>query len=285
MTTHETILAERLARAPEPDEIEDHVALDLEVPEVAIVTLARPDKHNALSLASWTRLTAVFGELTVRRDVRAVVVRGGARVFGAGADIAEFPQVRMTGKDAINYNETIARALTAVADLPVPVVAMVRGPAVGGGCELAAACDLRVSSANAWYGIPIGRLGVTLGYVEAKALVRLIGVGNLKRLLFEGELVDANEAFRMGLVEYVVEDDELEGRTARLVATVTGNALVTMRAAKLVSDMCVRTLTSRDTEQLARATVEAYQGDDLVEGVAAFTERRPPVFTQGRNHR
>lgn len=276
-------LALRLSAAPEPSTVEDNVALDLTQPEVAIVTLDRPDKHNALSLASWTRLATIFTQLASQPNLRAVVVRGGAKVFGAGADIAEFPQVRLTAEHAIAYNETIARALTAVADLPVPVVAMVRGLAVGGGCELAAACDLRVSSDRSRYGIPIGRLGVTLGYVEAKAIARLIGVGNLKRLLFEGELLDAAEAHRIGLVEYVVDDAELEGRTAKLIATAVSNAAVTMRAAKLVADMCERSLTPRDTEQLVRATVEAYQGEDLKEGVAAFSERRQPVFTQGRN--
>jgi len=273
----------RLSAAPEPSTVEDNIALDLTLPEVAIVTLARPDKYNALSLASWIRLATIFNDLASVANLRGVVVRGGEKVFGAGADIAEFPQVRMTGEDAIAYNETIARALTAVADLPVPVIAMVRGLAVGGGCELAAACDLRVSSDRTRYGIPIGRLGVTLGYVEAKAIARLIGVGNLKRLLFEGELLDAAEAHSIGLVEYVVEDTELETRTAKLIATIVSNAAVTMRAAKLVADMCERTLTPRDTEQLVRTTVEAYQGSDLKEGVAAFTERRDPVFTQGRN--
>lgn len=283
MMSDQAAIALRLSMAPELGTVEDNVALDETLPEVAIVTLDRPDKYNALSLASWTRLSTIFTQLASRPNLRVVVVRGGAKVFGAGADIAEFPQVRMTGEHAIAYNETIARALTAVADLPVPVVAMVRGLAVGGGCELAAACDVRVSSDRSRYGIPIGRLGVTLGYIEAKAIVRLIGVGNLKRLLFEGELLDAAEAHRIGLVEYVVADTELESRTARLAATVVSNAAVTMRAAKLVADMCERPLTPRDTEQLVRATVEAYQGDDLKEGVAAFSERREPVFTQGRN--
>jgi enoyl-CoA hydratase len=276
-------LALRLSVAPEHSTVEDNVALDLTLPELAIVTLHRPDKYNALSLASWSRLAAIFTHLASAVNLRAVVVRGGEKVFGAGADIAEFPLVRMTGEHAIAYNETIARALTAVADLPVPVIAMVRGLAVGGGCELAAACDLRVSSDRSRYGIPIGRLGVTLGYVEARAVARLIGVGNLKRLLLEGELLDAAEAHRIGLVEYVVEDTQLEARTAKLIATIVDNAPVTMRAAKLVADMCDRTLTSRDTEHLVRATVEAYQGTDLKEGVAAFIERRDPVFTQGRN--
>src|SRR5699024_4468936 len=123
-----------------------------------------------------------------------------------------------------------------VADVPVPVVAMVRGLAVGGGCELAAACDLRVSSQNARYGIPIGRLGVTLGYVEAKALTRLIGVGNLKRLLFEGDLIDAMEAERIGLVEVVVPDSDLENRTAALLSAILSSAKVTISASKLVAD-------------------------------------------------
>lgn len=275
-------LAEHLAAPCSESDVESGIAVAAGPHGTAVVTLARPDKLNALSLASWERLADVFEALGADPAVRVAVVRGSGGAFGAGADIAEFPEVRMTGAAAVRYNETIAWALSAVAAVPVPVIAMVRGLAVGGGCELAAACDLRVSSENARYGIPIGRLGVTLGYVEAQALVRLIGSGQLKRILLEGELLDAAEAHRIHLVEYLVADESLETRTATLVARIVSSAAVTIRAAKLVADMCDRPLTARDTEHLVRATVEAYEGPDLKEGVAAFTERRRPEFTQGK---
>ena len=222
--TEPAVLAQVLRGDPEPGSVTDHVALE-RVGSVAVVTLARPEQYNALSLASWRRLGDIFTDLGAEGDLRAVVVRGaGDRAFGAGADIKEFPQVRLSPEDALVYNESIAAALTAVASLAVPVVAMVQGLAVGGGCELAAACDVRLASQQARFGIPIGRLGVTLGYTEADALVRLIGPAALKYLLFSGRLVDADEALRMGLVQRVVATEDLVDETVELLGAVLASA-------------------------------------------------------------
>lgn len=276
-----TALAELLRADPPAESIVDGVATQ-RCGAVAVVTLARPEVHNALSLAAWRRLRAVFGELAADPDLRAVVVRGaGGKAFGAGADIAEFPAVRTGAAVALAYNETLAEALRAVAAVPVPVIAMVRGLAVGGGCELAAACDVRVAATDARFGIPIGRLGVTLGLTEASALVRLIGPAALKELLFSGRLVDADEAGRMGLVQRLVAPAELVDTTVALVDAILAASATTIRAAKAVADMCGRPLTATDTERLTRLAVEAYDGVDLKEGVAAFLARRPPVFDGG----
>lgn len=263
---------------PDPATVIHHIGAQRSGP-VAVVTLARPDAHNALGYASWRRIADVFNDFAEDDDLRAVVVRGaGDRAFGAGADIAEFPDRRFGAAAAVDYNEAIACALRAVTRVQAPVVAMLRGLAVGGGCELAAACDVRIAGRGARFGIPIGRLGVTLGYTEADALVRLIGHANLKYLLFSGRLIDADEALRMGLVQQVVDADHLAETTGELVDAILASSPVTMRAAKVVSDMCLRPLTAADTEYLARITVEAYAGPDLKEGVAAFTERRAPRF-------
>jgi enoyl-CoA hydratase len=186
----------------------------------------------------------------------------------------------MTAAAAFTYNRSIARALEAVMACPLPVVGMVRGLAVGGGCELAAACDVRVCSDDSRFGVPIGRLGVTLGLSETRALARLIGPGRLKELLFSGRLVDAAEARAIGLVERVVTRERLAGEVAELVSTIVASAPATMRAAKLVTDTWGRSLAPHDAEALVEATVEAYEGADLREGVAAFLERRPPRFWQ-----
>ncbi|MEW2546274.1 enoyl-CoA hydratase-related protein [Streptomyces sp. NPDC047002] len=249
----------------------------------AVVTLAEPGSHNALTLGSWRRLEEVFTRLAGDRELRAVVVRGaGDRAFAAGADIKEFPHTRLTAADATEYNESIARALRAVERLPVPVVAAVRGLAVGGGCELAAACDVRIATESARFGIPVGRLGVILGYTETTALARTIGPAALKYLLFSGDLVDAGTALGLGLAQRVVPDAEFEEAVAAFVAGVHRQSAVTMRAAKLVTGMHGRPLTAADSELLSRLTVEAYEGDDLKEGVAAFRERRPADFGRAR---
>ena len=259
----------------------DGVAVHVDGP-VATVTLARPERLNALSLATWSRVRDVFGSLAAVDGLRLVLVRGaGDKAFAAGADISEFPELRLSAADAQSYNRVIGDALNAVAALPLPVIAVVHGLAIGGGCELAAACDVRIASTDARLGIPIGRLGVTLGYVESRVLVRLIGPARLKDLLFSGRLVDASEAMAIGLVDRVVAPAELEQAVDAMVQSIISAAPITMRAAKLVTDMCDRPLGEADVHLLTDLTLAAYDGSDLKEGVAAFLEKRRPQFGGG----
>lgn len=277
-------LRQLLESDPPADEVSDRVALQ-KVESVAVVTLSHPEAHNTLALASWQRLRSVFDALANDPNLRAVVVRGaGTKAFAAGADINELPQNRMTAAAATNYNECIADALRSVGAIPVPVIASVRGLAVGGGCELSTACDIRIVTADAKFGIPIGKLGVILGYAEADTTARLIGPAALKYLLFSGELIKAEEAFRLGLVQKIVLPDELAASTAKLVGQICNQSDITMRASKLISDMHGRTLTAADTELLSRLSVEAYEGDDLKEGVAAFAEGRRSVFSRQKGN-
>jgi enoyl-CoA hydratase len=273
----------RLLAAEHPGDGSGEIVVAERAGDVAVVTLNRPASHNALTLAGWRRLRSIFDELARDGTVRAAVIKGaGYRAFAAGADIKEFPAVRLGAAAAVEYNESVAAALDCLMLAPFPVIAMIRGLAVGGGCELAAACDVRLSEAGAKFGIPIGRLGVILGYTEASALARLIGPAELKYLLFSGELIEADEARQLRLVQRVVEPRRLVNETAQLLEAIVAGSEVTMRAAKQVVNMLGRPLTAQDTEQLSRLNVEAYGGSDLAEGVTAFQARRPPVFTMKR---
>lgn len=263
---------------PPVDGVIDRVALQ-RYRGVAVVTLSHPQAQNALNLASWRRLKLLFDDLANETELRAVVVRGaGGKAFAAGADIKEFPDTRMTVVDATDYNEAVAPCLRALSAVPVPVIAAVRGLAVGGGCELTTACDVRIATEDARFGIPLGKLGVILGFTEAEAVARLIGPAALKYLLFSGELIDVNDAARWGLVEKVVAPDDLAEVTARLVGQICRQSAVTMRSTKVVANMYGRALTGADTDALIRFSVEAYGGADVREGVAAFNQRRPPRF-------
>jgi enoyl-CoA hydratase len=271
-------ISQLLATPPPAEAVVDRVALQRHR-DVVVVTLSHPEAHNALNLASWRRLEQLFDDLAGDPDLRAVVLRGaGDKAFAAGADIKEFPDTRMTARAAADFNESVAAALTALVAVPVPVIAAIRGLAVGGGCELSTACDVRIASDDARFGIPIGKLGVILGFTEADTVARLIGPAALKYLLFSGELVDVTEAARWGLVQMIVAPDALADATARLVGQICRQSAVTMRASKAVANMHGRALTAADTDALIRFNVEAYEGADVREGVAAFSQGRPPKF-------
>jgi enoyl-CoA hydratase len=184
----------------------------------------------------------------------------------------------MTAVQATYYNECVASTLRALVAVPVPVIAAVRGMAVGGGCELSAACDVRIAADDARFGIPIGKLGVILGYTDAEVAARLVGPAGLKYLLFSGELIGAHEALRLGLVQKVVAVSDLASETARLVTQICRQSQTTMRASKMVADMVGRALPAADTDLLTRLSIEAYEGDDLKDGVAAFIQGREPAF-------
>ncbi|MCH9668561.1 MAG: enoyl-CoA hydratase/isomerase family protein [Actinomycetia bacterium] len=263
---------------PPADAVVDRVALQRHQ-GVAVITLSCPEALNALNLASWRRLNRLLDELSVESSLRVIVLRGaGERAFAAGADITEFPDTRMTTADAATYNGTLATCLHALTAVPVPVIAAVRGLAVGGGCELSAACDVRIATEDARFGIPLGKLGVILGLTEADIVARLIGPAGLKYLMFSGELIDVDTALRWGLVQKVVAADDLAESVARLVGQICRQSAVTMRTSKAVANMHGRALTAADTDALIRFSVDAYEGDDLREGVTAFREGRPPNF-------
>jgi enoyl-CoA hydratase len=249
----------------------------------AVVTLCRPAQHNALNLAGWTRLGEVFTSLADVASLRAVVIRGaGARAFSAGADISEFPTNRLTPEDAEHYNTAIATALNAVQALPVPVIAMVDGLAVGGGCELAAACDLRIASTQSRFGIPIGRLGVILGLTETRAVARALGPANLMYLVASGKLIDAAQAASTGFVQQVVPRDELHAEVCGLVANIAASSEVTIGATKVIAALSADASVSDDHPILRSLHDRAYGGPDLKEGVAAFLVGRAPQFTAER---
>ncbi|HZD70241.1 MAG TPA: enoyl-CoA hydratase-related protein [Actinomycetes bacterium] len=248
----------------------------------AVVTLQKPDQLNALDHAAWLRLGGLLHDLRSRTDLRLVVLRGaGDRAFAAGADISEFPQERLSVQAALRYNEAVATAIRRLMTLPVPVIAMVNGLAVGGGCELAAACDVRVAAAHSRFGIPVGRLGVMLGPLEAYAVARVIGTARLKWLLFSGALISAEHALSIGLIDQVVASHDLPRQVASLVKNILDSSATTMRAAKQVSSIVSRGPTLDDFDLVTRLSVETYDGPDLKRGVASFLERTTPEPGEG----
>ncbi len=244
---------------------------------IATVRLDGPDKHNVLDVEGWRRLAAAFDELSEREDVQCVSVCGtGGRAFSAGSDIGRFAEERDTPADIERYSSVIASALEAIQRCKAPTVAIIEGICVGGGLEIAACCDLRVCGESSRFGAPINRLGLTMSYDELEPLVRLLGHSPVLELLLSGDLVGAERAQQVGLVNRVHPDvavvEQGYGLAARIAA---GAPLVNRWHKRFVRRLLDPTPVTADEREEAFA---AFATADYREGRTAFMEKREPRF-------
>ncbi len=244
---------------------------------VAVVTINRPDKLNALNDRVMEELDACFTALHHDDAVRGVILTGaGAKAFVAGADIGELAQQSpIQGQDRSIRGQ---RILNRIEHLGKPVVAAVNGFALGGGCELAMACHVRVASDNARLGTPEVKLGIMCGYAGTQRLPRLVGKGRALEMLLSGEMVDAQEAHRIGLVNKVVPQDKLLAESEALLRKMLANGPVSLRftldAVNSGLEMAF------DDAQRHEATLFGLicTTEDMKEGTKAFLEKRPAQF-------
>jgi enoyl-CoA hydratase/carnithine racemase len=260
--------------APSPTVL---LAVDCES-HIATLTLNRPEALNAISRQLAAELLATCDALTERDDVWAIIVTGvGERAFCAGADLKE--RRMLAPQERAAHTVEIEAAAEALAGLPMPTIAAVRGFALAGGAELAIACDLRVAAEDATFGFPEVKIGIFPGAGGALRLPRIVGGGAARDLLFTGRRVTAEEAFRLGLVDRLVPAERVLEAAADLAISITANAPLAVRAVKRALEESQGT--PRDD---ARRAVNALRAalddtDDYVEGLAAFAERRSPRFT------
>ena len=250
--------------------------LDLAVDgHVGVLTIDRPEKRNAMTAAMWAALPGLLAELADDAEVRVLVVTGAGPSFCAGADLADL----LGGPDADDpMAEVRAGNLAAQAALrafPKPTVAMIRGHCIGGGVEIAVSCDLRFADPTAVFGVTPAKVGIVYPPASTKALLDLVGPAVTKYLLFSGELLDADAALRVGLVDRLVEAD-LEGEVRRFADLLATRSALTQRATKeVVAALAAGTDGATVADRWYRETVAA---GELAEGVAAFAERRAPRF-------
>lgn len=268
-----------LDSSPEATKVTNGVAVRRDG-QLAQVVLSRPEVRNALDLAMWRQVASAFDQLASVEQYTVIILRGAGGNLSAGSDITQFPDHRTGIAAADEYNAAIGTALTAVMRVPHPVIAMISGLAVGGGCELACAADLRVASSDARLGIPIRRLGVSVGPTEVRALLRVLGPARLKDLLLTGRLVDAHEAHRIGLVDRVVPPAQLAEATLEIARQIAAGAPLAAVANKLTIDALTDGTLDELDGRLRELTVTIYEGPDLQEGIRAFVEKRDPVFRQ-----
>lgn len=244
---------------------------------VGFLLIDRPERRNALSLAMWEAIPGLLAELLARK-VRVIVIRGaGDLPFCAGADISEFETVRASSEGARRYEEGNVRTFNAIGACPVPTIAMIRSFCIGGGLGLAAACDLRIASVDAEFGIPPGRLGLAYPPQALRYIVAAIGAPAAKDIAFTARRVKAEEAARIGLINRLVENAKLETETQELAATIADNAPLSLRAAKLAIDR-VSGHSHADDASVEQAAERCFDSADYREGRTAFLEKRRPVF-------
>jgi len=244
---------------------------------VAVVTLNRPAKRNAVTLGMWRELGALFSRLGADGSVRAVVLAGSGGHFCAGADIAEFGEVRRGADDVAVYEEAVDGATRALLALPKPAIAAVTGYCVGGGAGLAMACDFRIATADARLGIPASRLGIVYGTLDSRNLISLVGLARAKEILFAGRQLDAREALAIGLVDRVVETDARQAAIG-FAAEIARNAPLAIAGAKLTLNALAAGEAHARAAEIQAAIAKAAESRDYAEGVSAFREKRRPVF-------
>lgn len=245
---------------------------------VARVTINRPQAHNALSKETNEELRQLAGELASNPEVRVVLLRGaGAKSFCAGADLKERKGVGAA--ETGPYVDAISGAINAWAQLPQPTIAVVNGYAFGGGMEIAIACDIRIASDNALFGLTEVRLGIMPGAGGTQRLPRLIGVAAAKELILLGKRIDANKALAIGLVSKVVPNAELDAAEAELLTDLEACAPLSLRMAKEAIDRGVEV----GIEEGLRIERSCYNqtlfSEDRNEGLAAFADKRAPQYT------
>lgn len=245
---------------------------------VGFITINRPKALNALNKDVFSELSPLLDEIAMDSTVRVVIITGsGDKSFIAGADIAYMlPMPSPEGKE---WGEIGQRVLRKIEQLPQPVIAAVNGFALGGGCELAMACDIRIASEKAKFGQPEVTLGIIPGFAGTQRLPRLVGRGKAKELLFTAELIDAQEAYRIGLVNKVVPPEEL-------ISAATAMAAKIMKHGPYAVQLCKEAVNVGLEVDLE--TGSRYEGTlfgvtcataDKHEGMSAFLEKRKPVFT------
>ncbi|NQX95993.1 MAG: enoyl-CoA hydratase/isomerase family protein [Erythrobacter sp.] len=248
------------------------IRLEIEGP-VAHVLIDRPESRNAFNMDMWERMAAVLEQVEAQSQLRVVVLRaaqaGGA--FCAGADIKEL----LANKDDEAWRTANQAAINRVqhrlARLTPPTIAFIEGDCIGGGCGLALACDLRLATSAARFGITPAKLGLVYPFHDVKLLTDLVGPGQAKRILFTGGLIDAEEALRIGLVEMVADSP------SEMVAAIRSASPHSNRENKKFVRRALEGQSHEDADTL-RIFAEAFTGADFLEGTSAFVEKRKPDF-------
>jgi enoyl-CoA hydratase/carnithine racemase len=244
------------------------------------MTFNQPEKHNAMSVEMWSGVAEILDDFACDPAIRVVVMTGaGTRAFVSGADISQFEQQRSGANGQQAYDAMTLEGRRKLGSFGKPTIAMIRGYCLGGGLAIAMQADLRIASSDSQFGIPAARLGIAYGFEGLRRLVSLVGPAHARMILYTGDRMDANEAYRIGLVNRVVPAEDLESNVFGLAERIAANAPLSVTASKIAIDQVLLDPNDRDLEKLRRATAACFDSEDYREGRAAFMEKRKPQFT------
>jgi len=244
--------------------------------KIGYVTINRPDALNALNTEVLSELTDVFNRIDKDENVGIAIVTGMGRAFVAGADIAQMRDLNgIEGRDMTIQGQEV---MNLIESINKPVIAAVNGFALGGGCELSMACDIRIASEKAKFGQPEVNLGIIPGYGGTQRLPRLVGKGMAKYLIYSAEMIDAEEAYRIGLVQKVVPAESLIEEAEKVAKTILSKAPIAIKMAKVAINNGLNTDLKTGVQLEAEAYTSTFVSEDRVEGMSAFLEKRAANF-------
>jgi enoyl-CoA hydratase len=243
--------------------------------EIALVTVSRPQALNALNTGFFVEMNRLLDELE-DLPLRGMIITGEGKAFVAGADIAEM--VDMDSTAGYCFSKTGHDTFRRIEMLPYPVIAAVNGFALGGGCELALSCDIRIASTYAKFGQPEVNLGLIPGYAGTQRLPRLIGLSNALYLLMTGDMINAEEAFRIGLVQRITEPEQLIPTAMAIAKTIASKGPKAVQTVKSVTRKGMVAGFTEGSELEAKAFGDSFGNGESGEGMKAFLEKRKPVW-------
>ncbi|HLW71670.1 MAG TPA: enoyl-CoA hydratase [Candidatus Binataceae bacterium] len=257
---------------------ENPVLVEHEAP-LGWIVINRPEKRNALNFAAWRGIVAATEELNADPAVRVIIMRGVSReAFISGADISEFPSHRANAEQARSYRSAPGNATDALSHSAKPVVAMIAGICMGGGLQVALSCDIRIAARGTRFGIPAARLGLAYPLDGVRTLSQIAGPANARDILMSARTFGAEEALQMGLLNRLVEPEELEANVRDYATRMAANAPLTMAAAKATIREGLKDAIDQDQQKIAAMVARCFDSEDYKEGVRAFLEKRPPRF-------
>ena len=247
---------------------------------VGWLTFNQPAKRNAINDAMWRGIPDAMQRFERDSEVRCVVFRGaGMEAFAAGADISEFENKRSERGAVAQYDDLLDRVLHSIQGSAKPTVAMIYGYCLGGGVEIALACDLRYCGASAQFGIPAAKLGLAYNIEGHKRLMETVGHARAREIMLLGRRYEADEAAAMGLVQRVLPDAELESHVDEVIKTLCQNAPLSIANSKTILEEFVKSSGAPDADRMRAAIERCAKSADYAEGRRAFMEKRKPRFT------